>query len=147
MRLLVQRVFCANVEVDDSEVTLIGEGALLFLGVAPEDAEKQATQLAQKIATLRMFEDEEGKMNLSLKDLNREVLVVSQFTLYADTNQGRRPSFTKAAKPEVAKPLYEFFVKELEREGLRVSTGIFGAEMKVGLINDGPVTFWIDSSV
>jgi D-tyrosyl-tRNA(Tyr) deacylase len=130
--------------VDGEIVAEIGEGLVILLGVGPEDAREAADQLADKISTLRIFNDDEGKMNLSVKDLGGEAIVVSQFTLYADTSRGRRPSFIGAAKPDLAEPLVEDFSKMIGARGVPTQTGIFGADMKVSLVNDGPVTIVLE---
>ena len=145
MRAVLQRVSRASVEVEGTCVAQIAQGWLVLLGVAEEDNRADAEWLAEKVLNLRGFEDENGKMNLSLLDVRGAVLVVSQFTLLADCGSGRRPSFTQAAKPPVAEELYLLFTKLLERPGLTVGTGVFGAMMNVELINDGPVTFLLDS--
>jgi D-tyrosyl-tRNA(Tyr) deacylase len=145
MRALLQRVSRASVTVDEQVVGQIGQGLLVLLGVGQNDSEVQVKTLADKIAHLRIFGDDEGKMNRSLLDIRGEVLVVSQFTLYADTRRGRRPSFTEAAPPALAEPLVERFKDALAAYGLTVAGGIFGAYMQVGLLNDGPVTIWLDS--
>ena len=141
MRALVQRVTEASVEVDKAIVGEIGRGLLVFLGIHQQDTEAQADYLANKVTQLRIFPDEEGKMNLSLRDIRGgAMLVVSQFTLYGDTRRGNRPSYSSAARPEVAVLLYEYFVGICRQKGLGVATGVFQADMKVRLINDGPVT-------
>jgi D-aminoacyl-tRNA deacylase len=145
MRIVVQRVRSAQVEVDGKMVGSIGPGALVLLGVTHGDDKSKAAWLASKLVNLRMFEDEQGKMNRSLIDIKGSALIVSQFTLYGDCSEGRRPSFTGAALPNVAEPLYEAFIEEVKKLGLPVATGIFGAYMQVSLVNDGPVTFIIDS--
>jgi D-aminoacyl-tRNA deacylase len=145
MRAVVQRVAEANVTVDGEIVGQIGRGFLVLLGIAHADGEKEAAWLARKIAGLRIFEDGEGKMNLGLADVDGSVLAVSQFTLYGDARKGRRPSFVDAARPEHAQPLYAHFCQELAREGIHVERGVFQAEMKVSLINDGPVTLWLET--
>lgn len=144
MRALVQRVRSGAVRVAGEEIACIGRGLVILLGISPEDAEAQAGYLADKIATLRIFEDADGKMNLSLLDVGGEVIVVSQFTLYADTERGRRPSFVNAAAPELAEPLVARFVELLQAQGVPVQTGRFGAEMQVEIHNDGPVTIWLE---
>jgi D-tyrosyl-tRNA(Tyr) deacylase len=146
MRALLQRVSYASVMVDKQTVGQIGKGLLILLGVGLDDSEIQVKVLVDKIVYLRIFGDDEGKMNRSLLDIGGEVLVVSQFTLYADTHRGRRPSFTDAAPPEVAEPLFERFKDALASYGLTVASGIFGAYMKIDLRNDGPVTIWLDSN-
>jgi len=145
MRALLQRVNRASVTVDKQVVGQIGQGLLVLLGVGQNDSEVQVKTLADKIVYLRIFGDDEGKMNRSLLDVSGEVLVVSQFTLYADTRRGRRPSFTEAAPPALAQPLVERFKDALAAYGLTVEGGIFGAYMAVELLNDGPVTIWLDS--
>jgi D-aminoacyl-tRNA deacylase len=145
MRALLQRVSRASVTVGEQVVGQIGQGLLVLLGVGRDDSEVQVKALADKIVYLRIFGDDEGKMNRSLLDIGGEVLVVSQFTLYADTRRGRRPSFTDAAPPSIAEPLVERFKDTIAAYGLTVADGIFGAYMQVELLNDGPVTIWLDS--
>jgi D-tyrosyl-tRNA(Tyr) deacylase len=145
MRAVLQRVSQATVKVDGACSGRIERGWLVLLGVALEDGPVDAEWLAEKVLNLRGFEDDQGKMNLSVLDVGGSVLVVSQFTLLADCRSGRRPSFTAAAKPPVAEELYLLFTKLLGKSGLKVGTGVFGAMMKVELINDGPVTFLLDS--
>ncbi len=145
MRALIQRISRASVTVDGKVVGEIGQGLLVLLGVGQDDSEVQVKTLADKIVHLRIFGDDEGKMNRSLLDVGGEVLVVSQFTLYADTRRGRRPSFTDAAPPSIAEPLVERFKAAIADYGLRVAGGIFGAYMEVELVNSGPVTIWLDS--
>lgn len=145
MRVLVQRVSEASVTVEDDRVAEIGAGLLLLVGVTADDSTDEADYLAGKVATLRIFADDEGKMNRSAVDVNAEVLVVSQFTLYGDVRKGRRPSFVHAAQPDVAEPLIQHFAEQLRGHGLEVGEGVFGAEMQVGLVNDGPVTIWMDT--
>lgn len=145
MRAVVQRVGEASVTVDGKIVGEIGPGFLILLGVTGGDSHTQARFLAGKIAKLRVFKDDQDKMNLSLKDIAGKALVVSQFTLYADTAKGNRPSFIKAAPPEQANGLYEFFCEKLREEGIPVQKGIFGARMDVRLLNDGPVTILMDT--
>jgi D-tyrosyl-tRNA(Tyr) deacylase len=145
MRALIQRVSQANVTIDEKIVGQIGKGLLIFLGIGIEDNENTVKTLVDKIVKLRVFPDQQGKMNLSLLDIHGEVLVVSQFTLHADVSRGRRPSFTKAAPPSIAIPLYELFKETCKKHSLTVESGIFGAYMNVELCNDGPVTIWIDS--
>ncbi len=145
MRILVQRVKNAKVEVEKKIVGEIGKGFLVLLGVTHTDTKEAADYLAKKLCNLRVFEDENEKMNLGLKDINGELLVVSQFTLYADCTSGNRPSFTQAAKPEMANELYEYFCEQCEQKyGIKVQKGIFGANMQVSLINDGPVTIQLE---
>lgn len=146
MRALIQRVSRASVTVDDQIVGQIGLGLLILLGVGQRDSEAQVKILANKIVHLRIFGDAEGKMNCSLLDSNGQALVVSQFTLYADIRKGRRPSFTNAALPALAEPLVEGFKDAIAAYGIPVEGGIFGADMQVELLNDGPVTIWLDST-
>lgn len=145
MRAVLQRVKSARVEVDGSVVGEIGAGILVLLGVASDDTEKDAAYLVEKTLGLRIFADDHGNMNSSVLDTNGELLVVSQFTLYGDTRRGRRPSWIDAAPPEIARPLYEFFVEQSQRRNVHVETGAFGRMMDVELINDGPVTILLDS--
>ena len=145
MRALLQRVSRASVTVDEQVVGQIGQGLLVFLGVGQDDSEVQVKFLADKIVHLRIFGDDEGKMNRSLLDIGGEVLVISQFTLYADTRRGRRPSFTNAAPPAVAETLVEHFKEAIANYGLTVASGIFGASMTIEIRNEGPVTIWLDS--
>ncbi len=145
MRALIQRVSRASITVDEKVVGEIGQGLLVFLGIGLEDTETTVKTLADKIIQLRIFPDEQGKMNLSLLDIQGQVLVVSQFTLHADVSRGRRPSFTKAAPPSIAIPLYELFKETCKQYALTVESGVFGAYMQVELCNDGPVTIWMDS--
>lgn len=146
MRAVVQRVTQASVQIDGRTVASIGHGLVVLLGVGTGDTDADAVYLARKIAGLRIFDDEHGKMNLTVLQVRGSALVVSQFTLYGDCRKGRRPSFTDAAPPETAVHLYETFIKTLRSEGVQVTTGIFQAAMQVGLVNDGPVTFLLDSS-
>jgi D-aminoacyl-tRNA deacylase len=145
MRLILQRVSSGSVTVDGKVIASIGRGLVILLGVGPTDTEEQARFLAEKTATLRIFEDEQGKMNLSVRDVGGEALVVSQFTLYADTRKGRRPSFTDAAPPEIARPLIARFAQLLVELGVPAQTGEFGAHMLVQIANDGPVTIWLEA--
>jgi D-tyrosyl-tRNA(Tyr) deacylase len=145
MRALLQRVTHAQVEVDGEVVGSCERGYLILLGVATTDTEAEANKLWAKVSGLRVFDDEAGKMNLSLKDVDGEVLVVSQFTLYANARRGMRPAFVDAARPEVAVPLYEHFCEFAEADVRHVGRGIFGANMQVSLVNDGPVTIWLDT--
>lgn len=145
MRALIQRVSHANVTVDEKVVGEISKGLLVLLGVGQGDGESQVKTVADKIVNLRIFEDDEGKMNRSILEVGGQVLVVSQFTLYADVRRGRRPSFTNAAPPALAEPLVERFKNAISSYGLTVADGIFGAYMHVELLNDGPVTIWMDS--
>lgn len=146
MRLVVQRVTEANVKVDGKIVGEIKKGFLVLLGIKTTDTKQDADYLVRKLINLRIFSDENDKMNLALKDIGGELLIISQFTLYGDCKKsGNRPSFTDSAKPDIAIPLYEYFVEECKKQIPVVQTGIFGADMKVSLINDGPVTIIIDS--
>ena len=145
MRAVIQKVSQANVTVENQQVGQIDQGIVVLLGVTHEDTESDADYLAKKITQLRIFEDEQGKMNLSLLDIKGAILSISQFTLYAETKKGRRPSFSKAARPDQAKPLYDYFNEQVRRLGVEVETGEFGAMMDVSLTNDGPVTIVIDS--
>ncbi|MBB5034233.1 D-aminoacyl-tRNA deacylase [Prosthecobacter vanneervenii] len=146
MRLVLQRVSSASVTVDGSITGQIGTGFMILAGIEGEDTLDDLTWLVQKVTQMRVFGDAEGKMNLSVKDVGGDLLVVSQFTLHASTKKGNRPSFIRAARPEIAIPLYEQFLALLETEmGRPVARGIFGADMKVALVNDGPVTICIDS--
>jgi len=145
MRALIQRVSEASVVVSKETVGSIGEGLLVLLGVSGTDTEKDADYLAEKAVNLRIFEDVNGKMNLSMLDKGGAMLVVSQFTLYADASRGRRPSFADAARPELANVLYEYFVNRVRSYGVHVETGIFQAMMKVHLVNEGPVTILLES--
>ena len=145
MKALLQRVSRASVSIADEEVGRIGKGLVVFLGVAGGDTEKDAQYLAQKIAGLRIFSDEEGKFNLSALDIKGELLLVSQFTLLADTRKGRRPSFVGAALPAQAEQLFEYFVEQARATGLKVETGRFQQHMQVEIHNDGPVTIMLDS--
>ena len=140
----MQRIKHASVEIDGEVVGKAGTGLLLLLGVGNGDTHKEADFLADKCIGLRIFEDSEGKMNLSLKDVEGEILLISQFTLYADARKGKRPSYTDAAPPQVAEPLYEYFAQRLRDSGVHVETGRFGADMKVSLLNDGPVTIMLE---
>lgn len=145
MRVCLQRVSEASVRVDDQLVGAIGPGLLVLVGVGQGDTEAEVSQLADKVVNLRVFTDQQDKMNLSLLDVRGEMLVISQFTLAGDCRKGRRPSFVAAAAPDVAEPLYEQFVTEVRNRGVQVATGQFGAMMQVSLVNDGPVTLVIDS--
>jgi D-tyrosyl-tRNA(Tyr) deacylase len=145
MRALLQRVTYARVTVEGQIAGEIGQGLLILLGVGHDDGEAQTRTLADKIVNLRIFEDEQGKMNRSLLDAGGQALIVSQFTLYADTRRGRRPGFTNAAPPSQAEPLVERFKDLLAAYGIEVAGGVFGAYMQVELLNDGPVTIWLDS--
>ncbi len=145
MRAVVQRVLNANVTVNNQIVGKIGHGLLVLLGVDEQDTESDIQYTADKIIGLRIFNDEEGKFNLSLEDVKGEMLVVSQFTLHGDCRRGRRPSFSTSARPEKAEPYYEKFVELVRSKGIHVETGIFSAHMLVSLVNDGPVTILVDS--
>ena len=144
MKLVIQRVRKASVEVENKIVGKINQGFLVLIGVGPDDTKENADFLVQKLVKLRVFEDENNKMNLSIKDINGELLIVSQFTLYADCSGGNRPSFTNAAKPDLANELYEYFIEKCTQENIKVEHGIFGADMKVELLNDGPVTILLE---
>ncbi len=144
MRLLIQRVSHASVIVEEQTISSIGKGLLILLGIGHDDGEEQVKFLAEKTANLRIFEDEQGKTNLSILDVKGAAIVVSQFTLYANTSKGRRPSFIDAALPEVAEPLVNRFVELLRGHGVPTQTGKFGAHMAVEIHNDGPVTIWLE---
>lgn len=144
MRLLVQRVSSAQVDVDSKTVGKINNGFLVLIGVTHTDTREIADYLVKKLCNLRVFKDENSKMNLSIKDVDGELLIVSQFTLYADCQHGNRPSFVNSAKPDMANELYQYFVEKCKREVEKVETGIFGADMKVSLLNDGPVTIMLE---
>ncbi len=146
MRLLLQRVSSASVTIDGDVKAAIGPGLLALLGVESDDAPDDADWLVKKTAAMRIFSDPEGKMNLSIGETGGEILVVSQFTLHASTKKGNRPSFIRAARPELAIPLYNLFLEKMSAElGRPVASGEFGADMKVALVNDGPVTIWLDT--
>jgi len=145
VRAVIQRVWRAEVKVAGEPVGSIGHGLCVFLGIGRDDSQTNVEHLAEKIKKLRIFEDENGKMNLSLEDKREELLVVSQFTLYGDCQKGNRPSFSNAAAPEQAEKLYEYFVEQLRDSGLTVATGQFKARMEVTLVNDGPVTFIVEN--
>lgn len=145
MRAVVQRVSSSKVTIEGNVNGQINKGLLVLLGVTHEDTSKDVDYMIDKILNLRIFEDENEKMNLSLKDVGGELLIVSQFTLYGDCRKGRRPSFINAAKPDIAIPLYEEFIKKAKNENVNVQTGEFGADMKVDLTNDGPVTILLES--
>jgi D-aminoacyl-tRNA deacylase len=145
MRALIQRVTEAHVEVDGHNVGAIGPGMVVLLGIEPSDTSQDADYLVNKIVELRIFDDGQGKMNRSLRDTEGSLLIVSQFTLYGDCRKGRRPSFGRAARPEVAGPLYEHFVNRAKTTGLTVKSGVFQAAMLVSLVNDGPVTLLCES--
>ncbi len=145
MKIVIQRVTEANVKVEGKIVGEITKGLLLLIGIDEEDEKTDADWLVQKILNLRVFGDEEGKLNLSVTDISGEIICISQFTLIADYKKGNRPSFIKAAKPAKAIPLFEYFKTEIAKSGLKTESGIFGADMKVSLLNDGPVTIVMDS--
>ena len=146
MRVIVQRVQSSRVEIDGEVSGEIGQGLMVLLGIAEGDGQEQCDFLADKLVHLRIFTDEQEKMNLSLQDINGEMLIVSQFTLYGDCKKGRRPSFVAAARPETAVPLYEYFIDAVKRQGVKkVETGQFGADMQVYIQNDGPVTLMLDT--
>ena len=145
MRAVLQRVTAASVTVDNQTIGQIDTGLMVLLGVEQGDTAEEARALAEKTTNLRIFEDSDGKMNLSVQDIDGEVLAISQFTLLADCRKGRRPGFSQAALPELAEPLYEIYVAQLREVGLKVATGRFQAAMQVALVNDGPVTILLDS--
>jgi D-tyrosyl-tRNA(Tyr) deacylase len=146
MKAVIQRVSKSSVTIEGVKTASIGHGLLILLGVVPEDSQEDVQWLSNKIVNLRIFDDDQKVMNLSLKDINGDAIVVSQFTLHASTRKGNRPSYTKAAKPDIAIPLYEAFILQLENDlGKKVQTGEFGADMKIELLNDGPVTIIIDT--
>ena len=145
MRLVIQRVSKASVEIEVKVNGKIDKGFMVLVGITNDDNKEVVEKMADKLINLRIFEDENEKLNLSLMDVKGEILSISQFTLYANCKKGRRPSFLDAAKPEISKPLYEYFNKALENAGVHTETGIFGAMMKVSLINDGPTTIILDS--
>lgn len=145
MRVILQRVKHASVCIDGNMVGKIDHGQLLFVGISQEDTKEVAAKIAKKCVDLRIFEDENGKMNKAITDKQGKILSISQFTLYADCKKGRRPGFDNAGKPEMAKPLYEYFNQCMRDMGITVETGVFGADMKVELCNDGPVTIILDS--
>lgn len=146
MRCVVQRVSRAQVTVKETQVGAIGKGLVVLLGIHNTDTEKEVRWMADKIAGLRIFEDKKGLMNLSLLDIGGEMLIVSQFTLYGDCRKGRRPGYSTAARPEIAEPLYDLFVRRVHEKGIKAATGRFKAMMQVELINDGPVTLLVDSA-
>ncbi len=145
MRIVLQRVSQAKVVVQGDVVGEIGKGLVLLVGIGPQDEPDQVRTLAEKCAVLRIFDDDQGKMNRSLIDIGGEVLAVSQFTLYGNTNKGRRPSFTEAASPDIAEPLFNDFVQKFREMGITVATGVFGARMEVAIVNHGPVTFVMEA--
>lgn len=145
MKIVAQRVREASVKIDGKIHGQVEGGFMVLVGFHPKDTEKIVDKMVDKLIHLRVFEDEHGKMNLSLNNVGGHILSISQFTLYADCRKGRRPGFTDAAKPDIAIPLYEYFNRRIKESGIHVETGIFGADMKVSLINDGPVTIILDS--
>lgn len=145
MRIVIQRVSMAKVTVENSILGEIQKGLLILVGITTGDTDEKAAWLAEKAASLRIFPDSNGKMNLDIVEAKGEILVVSQFTLYGDCSKGRRPSFINAARPEIAEPLYEHFIQKLKLLGIRTHTGKFGVDMKVELVNDGPVTLVVDA--
>lgn len=144
MRALVQRIIRSRLCVDGNEVSSCGKGLIVYFGVKKGDTEKELDFVVNKVVNLRIFEDENGKMNLSVKDVGGEIMAVSQFTLYGDTKKGFRPSFTEAEEPIKASKIYDEFCDRLEKEGIKVARGIFGADMKIEYINDGPVTIYVE---
>ena len=144
MKALIQRVKKASVKIEEKEYSAIGNGILLLLGVTKEDSKVNAQNLAKKVANLRIFEDENQKMNYSLLDVKGEALIVSQFTLCGDCKKGTRPSFDNSAPPDIANKLYELFIKEMETQNISTKHGVFGADMKISLLNEGPVTFMLE---
>ncbi len=147
MKVVIQRVSESHVKVNGKTVGEIGKGLMLLIGIDENDTETDADWLVQKILNLRIFGDENGKLNLSVQDIRGEILCISQFTLIADYKKGNRPSFIRAAKPDQAIPLFDYFKQEISKSGLKTESGIFGADMKVSLINDGPVTIVMDSVI
>lgn len=145
MRIVLQRVSKASVTIGEKVQSKINRGLVLLVGIEEEDTKADADWLVGKVVQMRIFSDDQGKMNLSVQDVKGELLIISQFTLFASTKKGNRPSFIKAAKPEIAIPLYDYIIREFNKTGLTVQTGIFGADMNVSLNNDGPVTILIDS--
>lgn len=145
MRFVIQRVREASVTVEQETIGKIGHGLLVFVGVSDTDDQQIADKMIDKLTKLRIFDDEDGKTNLSAADVNGEFLIISQFTLYADCRKGNRPSFVKAGKPDVANELYEYVIYEVEKKGFHTEHGLFGADMKVALLNDGPFTILLDS--
>jgi D-tyrosyl-tRNA(Tyr) deacylase len=145
MRVILQRVSAARVEVKGSVAGEVSHGLVVLIGIRKGDTNADADYLADKVSSLRLFADDAGKMNLSLLDVGGSALLISQFTLYADTTKGRRPSFDEAATPAEAEPIYDYFVQRVKRNGIQVATGVFRAEMRVSLVNEGPVTFILDS--
>ena len=144
MRLVIQRVTSASVRVDNEIVGEIGKGYVILIGVAPEDTKEVVDRLVKKVLQLRIFEDDQGKTNLSIQDVSGELLLISQFTLYADCRKGNRPSFVQAAKPDLANELYDYFIEKCRQTISKVETGSFGADMKVSLVNDGPFTIVLE---
>jgi D-aminoacyl-tRNA deacylase len=144
MRAVLQRVLSGSVTVNQQKIAEIQQGFVILLGIGPEDTRETAASLARKTASLRVFSDDQEKINLSVKDIGGSCLVVSQFTLYADARKGNRPSFTKAAPPDLARPLVDFFISVLQAEGIPTQSGEFGAHMLVNIQNDGPVTIWLE---
>lgn len=145
MKIVIQRVTNANVKVNSETVGEIKQGLVVLVGISDEDTEEIVKQMVRKIANLRIFTDDNGKMNLSIKDINGELLIISQFTLYADCTKGNRPSFSNAGKPEHANRLYEYFIEAAKESEIHTEHGIFGADMKISLVNDGPVTITLET--
>ena len=147
MRAVIQRVKNASVAIDGQLYSSIDRGLLVLLGIKNTDTEKQADYLAAKCAGLRIFEDADEKMNLSVSDVGGDFLIVSNFTLYGNANHGKRPSFSEAGRPEMSKPLYDYFIEQIRKHGFSPKTGVFGADMQVQLLNDGPVTIFLDTDL
>lgn len=145
MKTVIQRVLDANVEVEKQIVGKIDKGLVILIGISDADTTKDIDNIVKKIISLRIFSDENNKMNLSLQDIQGEILAISQFTLFADCHKGNRPSFTNAGKPDYAKKLYEYFIQKCKEQNIKIESGIFGADMKVNLTNDGPVTIILES--
>ena len=145
MRLVIQKVSSSNVKINNEVVGSIDKGFMVLVGITDSDNKMIVDKMVDKLINLRIFEDENGKLNLSLLDVKGRILSISQFTLYANCKKGRRPSFIEAAKPDISKPLYEYFNQQLKEKGVMVETGVFGAMMEVSLVNDGPVTIILDS--
>lgn len=145
MKVVIQRVLDANIKVEEKEIAKIEKGIVVLLGIANEDTYEKVDRMIKKITNLRIFSDEDNKMNLSIKDIDGELLIVSQFTLFADCKNGNRPSFTEAGKPEIARRLYEYFIEKCKQSEIKTNHGVFGADMKINLTNDGPVTILLEN--